>query len=77
MSPMRDTATQGLTQKCCVRCDVAFEQMPVPCADGKPGCCVLHYGARCPQCRGHVYEVFGLVPKEGLPVAEGLQIGAG
>lgn len=44
--------------KTCVRCDVPMENEPVPCPEAHLGwtCLVLHYGPRCPACRGAVYE---------------------
>jgi hypothetical protein len=48
----------------CVRCGVAFETAVVPCPNIEPFehggvltvCSVLHYGERCPQCGGNVWE---------------------
>lgn len=38
----------------CPKCNVPTVQGPISCPDGKPGCCVLHFGYRCPKC-GSVY----------------------
>lgn len=46
----------GETMKRCVRCGVPFSLARIECPEGRDGCLVIHYGQRCPQCGGGVYE---------------------
>ncbi len=34
----------------CPNCSTTMLYGPVPCPDGKPWCCVAHYGYTCPNC---------------------------
>ena len=34
----------------CPRCHGPVVRGPIPCPEGKPGCCVLHYGLKCASC---------------------------
>lgn len=42
-------------ERMCVRCNVPFWKVDVPCPEKRPGCAVAHYGWRCPECGGAVY----------------------
>lgn len=34
----------------CPSCGGPMTRGPIACPDGRPGCCVLHYGQRCSRC---------------------------
>lgn len=34
----------------CPNCQTSMLYGPVGCPDGRPGCCVAHYGYSCPNC---------------------------
>lgn len=41
-----------LTGDICPKCGGGITHGPIPCPDGKPGCCVMHYGFICISCGG-------------------------
>jgi len=41
---------QKLTGDTCPKCGGGITHGPIPCPDGKPGCCVMHYGFICVSC---------------------------
>jgi hypothetical protein len=45
----------------CPSCNVPTVLLQIPCPDGQPGCCVLHRGFVCPQCREAYNQVLGLL----------------
>lgn len=40
----------------CPECGGGLEYGIIPCPDGRPGCCVLHYGYRCVNC-GTIWHI--------------------
>ncbi len=57
LSVNMESIAPGLEPRLCIRCNLPFVLVMVPCPDAIPGCCVLHYGHRCPQCGGAVYDL--------------------
>lgn len=43
------------TETPCPKCGGWMLRGPVRCPDGRPGCCVIHYGFTCKQC-GRQFE---------------------
>lgn len=44
------------TEHVCPQCGGAVIRTSVPCPDGRPGCCVLHWGLKCSKCGVYLRE---------------------